>query len=363
MDRIRVALIGTSFARNVQAIGFQRHPGFEIVAIAGSDPNRARAIADALDIPKAYSDWRRLLDEVACDLVSVVTPVDLHHSMMLAALERERHVLCEKPTALNRFQAAEMRDRAAARGLVAAMNHEFRFFPARRHALELVRAGAIGTPRRGEILGRYPLWPLPQSRPMTWLAERNRGGGVLGALGSHHTDCLRTFFGEPLRAWASVRIDQPIRGLGSGAGRATADDACTVHYEFKDGATGLIELGAASPYRWERFEIHGSEATLRWDETGYRLWRITAGVEPEEMAIPERWQIERQEGDHPLVAPFRILVERLFRAVANREPMEPNFDDAVAVQSALDAARTSSRAGAWMSVSVPTPSPVIAAPA
>ena len=87
------------------------------------------------------------------DLVSMVTPVDLHHPMMLAALEGGAHVLCEKPTALHRFQAAEMRDRAAALGRVAAINHEFRFFPARRLALRLVREGAIGTPRRGEILG------------------------------------------------------------------------------------------------------------------------------------------------------------------------------------------------------------------
>lgn len=355
MDRFRVAILGTSFGRTVQAAGFQRHSGFELVAIAGTDAEKTRRIAGELGVPGAYSDWRRLLDEAKPDLVCIATPVDLHHPMMLAALERGAHVLCEKPTALTRLQAAEMRDRAAVLGRVAAINHEFRFFPARAYALALTRRGDIGAPRRGEILGRYPIWARPESRGMTWLSRRERGGGILGALGSHHTDCLRLFLGEPVSALASVRVDQPRRGSGAAAGIATADDACTVHYAFERGATELIDLSGCAPYRWERFEIHGSEATLRWDETGYRLWRIAAGSEPEELAIPEEHRLEVRAGDPALLAPFGVLVERLYRALRGQQAMEPDFGDAVAVQSALDAARASSEAGTVVRVEIPMP--------
>jgi predicted dehydrogenase len=355
MDRYRVALLGTSFGREVQAAGFQRHPGFDLVAIAGSDAAKTRRIAGELGVPGAYADWRRLLEEAKPDLVSIATPVDLHHPMMLAALEAGAHVLCEKPTALTRAQAAEMRDRAAALGRVAGINHEFRFFPARACALALTRRGGIGVPRRGEILGRYPIWARPESRGMTWLSRRERGGGILGALGSHHTDCLRLFLGEPVAALASVRVDQPARGTGAGAGTATADDACTVHYTFAPGVTALIDLSGCAPYRWERFEIHGDEATLRWDESGYRLWRIVAGKEAEELAIPEEHQLVVRAGDHALLAPFGVLVERLFLALRGEQPMEPDFGDAVAVQSALDAARASSDAGSVVRVEIPAP--------
>jgi len=145
----RVAVLGTSFARIVQVPGFQRHPDFEVVAIAGGNADRTAQVARELGVPQAFGDWRELLRDVRADLVSIVTPVDLHHPMTLAALEAGAHVLCEKPTALNRHQAAEMRDQAAKLGRVAAMNHEFRFQPARRVMLEQVRAGAIGVPRRG----------------------------------------------------------------------------------------------------------------------------------------------------------------------------------------------------------------------
>lgn len=358
MQRRRVAIIGTGFGRTVQAVAFRRHPGFDLAAIAGSDQAKTARIAGELGVGSAFGDWRRMLESVRPEVVSIVTPADLHHPMMLAAIACGCHVLCEKPTALHRFQAAEMRDAARAARRVAAINHEFRFFPARRFALELVRRGEIGTPRRGEILGRYPIWWRPESRGWTWLSDARRGGGVLGALGSHHTDCFRLFFGEPETAWASVRVDQPRRSAPAGqTGErlATADDGCTVHYTFASGATAMFDLSASTPYRFERFEIHGSDATLRWDETGYRLWRVIAGEEPRELTIPPEHRLEPRAGEPALVAPFGVMVERLHRAIEGRAPMEPDFDDAVAVQSALDAARASSAAGARVRVERPAP--------
>jgi len=347
VQRIRVAILGTSFGRLVQAVGFQRHPGFELVAIAGRDAEKTRKLAAELGVAAAYADWRELLRRESPGLVSVVTPAFLHHDMFLAAVAAGADVLCEKPTALHRWQAIAMRDAALAAGRVAGINHEFRFFPARAYAVDLIRSGAIGRPRRGEILGRYPIWARADSRPMNWLADAARGGGILGALGSHHTDCLRTFFGEPLTALASVRVDQPRRGSDT----ATADDACTVHYEFAGGATALIDLYASAPYRWERFEIHGEEGSLRWDDNGYRLWRIDVGKAPEEVEIPPAYALARREGDPPLVAPFGAIVDRLHRAIAHGEPLAPSFAaDAVPVQCALDACRASSAAGMRVAV-------------
>ncbi len=351
MKHLRVAILGTSFGRLVQAPGYQRHEGFELVAIAGRDGDKAAAAARELGVPAAYADWRELLRRERPDVVSVATPAWLHHDMMIESLAAGAHVLCEKPTALHRFQAIAMRDAARRAGKVAGINHEFRFQPARSLAREMVRSGAIGRPRRAEILGRYPIWARPASRPMTWLADRTRGGGILGALGSHHTDCLRTLFGgEPLTALASVRVDQPLRG----SERATADDSATVHYEFAGGASALLDLSACAPYRWERYEVHGEEASLRWDETGLRLWRLQPGADPEELAIPEPHQLATRPGDPALVAPFGVMVDRLYRAIVHGEPLEPSFEaDAVPVQCALDACRLSSEAGTRVAVPVP----------
>ena len=370
MQPLRIVVLGTSFGGAVHAQGFSRHPGFEVVGIAGTDATRTRKAADAAGVAHASTNWHELLAAERPDAVSIVTPVDLHHPMTLAALELGCHVLCEKPTALDRTQAAEMRDRAAAVGRVLAINHEFRFFPARMRALELVREGAIGAPRRGEILGRYVLWSRPETRAMTWLSDRSRGGGILGALGSHHTDCLRTFFGEPESVLATLRIGQPRRGptaTDARQGVATADDGFTLHLEFPGGASAIIDADATTPYRWERFEIHGADATLRWDESGYALWRIpaqggrppagnvhaTAGAGAEAIEIPESLRLAPLAGEPALLAPFGVLVERFHTAIRERLPMSPNFDDAVAVQSVLDAARRSSETGTRVRVEIP----------
>jgi predicted dehydrogenase len=361
MSRIRVAILGTSFGRQVQAVGFQRHSGCELVAIAGSDMAKTTRIAAELGIPHAFDDWRRLLDQVECELVSVATPVDLHHPMVMAALEHGRHVLCEKPTALHRFQAAEMRDTARRAARAAGMNHEFRFLPARRAAVERVRSGDIGVPRRVEILGRYPIWDRPESRAMTWLSDAARGGGILGALGSHHIDCVRTLLGEPCAVTASVRVSQPRRGPTATrpeSGTATADDACTLMLECDGGATALIDLDATSPYRWERYEVHGSGGSLRWVEGGTTLWRLVAGHEPESLPIPGPMTLTPRKGDPPLVAPFGVVVDRLHAAITRGETMEPSLDDGVAVQSVIDAARESSEAGSRIAVEIPRPAEV-----
>ncbi|MFN8586994.1 MAG: Gfo/Idh/MocA family oxidoreductase [Candidatus Eisenbacteria bacterium] len=354
LTRIRVAILGTGFGRNVQAPAFLRHDGFELCAIAGSDAAKTRRIADELGVRGAYADWRELLARETPDLVSVVTPVALHHDMMCAALAAGAHVHCEKPTALDRFQARAMRDAAAAAGRVAGINHEFRFLPARRHALELVRQGAIGRPFRAEILGRYPIWHAAQPRVMNWLSDRVQGGGIWGALGSHHTDCLRLLFGEPLTATAVLRTEQPVRAPrtpGGAPGHATSDDAATVHYGFANGVTALVDLQANAPYSWERYEVHGDGASLRWDTTGDALWRIEHGREPAPVEIPAALRLARRDGDLPLVAPFSVMVERLHRAIVHGEPLEPNFrDDAVPVQCALDAARESSAEGRRVAV-------------
>lgn len=359
MNRYRVAVLGTSFGRNVQVPGFRSHPGFEVVAVAGRDGAKTARLASELGVPGAYGDWRELLGRERPDLVCIATPVVLHHAMMLGALAAGAHVLCEKPTAMDRFEAAEMRDAARAAGRVAGINHEFRFLPARARARELVRAGAIGRPRRGTITGRYPLWATPASRGPTWLSDAAQGGGILGALGSHHVDALRTVFGEPVRARGGVRVDQPRRGpVGPGApsGLATADDGCTFELEFAGGATALVDLSACAPDRDERHEIAGDEATLRWDEAGERLWQLAPGRPPEEVAIPAEYALRRAEGEHWLLAPFREMVARLHRAIDTGAPLEPSFaDDAVPVQAVLDAVRESSRGGGWVDVRVPGP--------
>jgi predicted dehydrogenase len=178
---VRIAVIGTSFASSVQIPGFQLLPGVEVVAVASGTPGRAAETAERFGIPAAFDDWRALLDQVDCDVVSIVTPPYLHHEMALAAIERRRHVFCEKPFASNLAEAVEMVQAVERSGLVHAVDHEFRYRPARARFKELVDAGQLGEPRVirwGWLLG---MLAEPRSRAWNWWSERSKGGGIFGA--------------------------------------------------------------------------------------------------------------------------------------------------------------------------------------
>src|SRR5687768_655076 len=105
---IRVLLIGTSFGGQVHAPAYASHPDFTLAGVASGHVENARRVAEAHGIPYATRDWKKMLEEVDADLVSIASPVDLHYPMARAALEHRRHVLLEKPFALNAAQAKDL---------------------------------------------------------------------------------------------------------------------------------------------------------------------------------------------------------------------------------------------------------------
>src|SRR6267143_3315162 len=283
---IRVLLIGTGFGAQVHAPGFARNAAFTLAGIASGSIENARRVASEFAIPYATDDWKRMLDEVEGDLVSIATPVDLHYPMARASLERGRHVLCEKPFALNAAEARELAALAKTRGRVAVVNHEFRHFPARETLTRKIREGALGRVEHVMIRDRIPGWARNSARRITWLTDKKRGGGYLGALGSHHIDQLILWGG-------------PIRKV-----------FCTLRTLAAESMTAL---------------------------DGYRLGRPREDGSHEGIPIPEDLAV--QPTPVALLAPFLVKLEMLRAAIQEGKPASPDFEDAVEIQKVLDAAR------------------------
>jgi predicted dehydrogenase len=146
----RVGIVGTGWGARVQVPTF-REAGLEVTAIAGFHRNKTRELAAELKL-RAHDDWREVVSSPDVDLVSIVTPPSEHREMAIAALEAGKHVLCEKPTALNALEAEQML--AASRRFpsqLALIDHELRFLPAWREAR--ARLPELGSVRYVE--GRY----------------------------------------------------------------------------------------------------------------------------------------------------------------------------------------------------------------
>ena len=342
---VRVAVIGTSFASSVQIPGFQRCPGVEVVAVASGREERARQVAERFGIPRAHGDWRRLLDEVDCDLVSVVTPPYLHHEMTLAALERGRHVLCEKPFASNVDHAREMLDRAVAGGVVHAVDHEFRYRPARELFKELVEGGHLGEPRVirwGWLDGRLA---DPRGRTWDWWSERDKDGGWFGAIGSHLIDSLLWWFGDVVEVAAQINTFVSRRPTQDGAQwrQVTADDDVALLLRFASGARCTVDLSGVTRPGSNRLEAYGSEGALLVEEDE-RLY-AARGTDPfEARPVPERAAGPTSDpaARDPRLAPFVELAERVLARVRGEDRGDfADFAQGLRVQAVMDAAHRS----------------------
>src|SRR5689334_6749300 len=102
----RIGIIGTGWGARVQVPTF-REAGLQVVAIAGHNREKTRVVAEELEV-RAHEDWREIVDADDIDLVSIATPPSEHKQMALAALEAGKHVLLEKPTAMNAGEGEEL---------------------------------------------------------------------------------------------------------------------------------------------------------------------------------------------------------------------------------------------------------------
>ncbi|HKW50588.1 MAG TPA: Gfo/Idh/MocA family oxidoreductase [Candidatus Eisenbacteria bacterium] len=344
---IRVLLVGTGFGSKVHAPGFASDPAFRLVGVASGHLENARKVADANAIPHATDDWKKLLDDVEADLVSISTPVDLHYPMARAALERDRHVLLEKPFALNAAQAKELAALAKSRGVVAVVNHEFRHQPGRATLTRWIEEGRLGRIEHLVMRTRLPGWGRDPNRRLTWLTEKERGGGFLGALGSHDVDQLLLWGGPIRRVFCRLRLLAPTAPGVSAAHRAiTAEDCYTIFIEFASGATGLVDAFGGSRVRQERYEAFGSDDAFVV-LNGDRIGRANNSGGFDELPIPEDLRLQPTP-EIPLLAPFRVKVAMLREAIRNGGSANPTFTEALEVQKVLDAARKSDQTGEWV---------------
>ena len=149
---LKAAVVGTGFIGPVH-IEALRRLGIEVTGILGSSLEGSRKRAEALRLPKAYGSLDELLAEPGLDSVHITTPNYLHKPMVEAAIAAGKHIVCEKPLAMDSAEGQQLLDAAEKAGIVHATNFNFRFYPLCREAKAMVQSGALGTIY--QIYGRY----------------------------------------------------------------------------------------------------------------------------------------------------------------------------------------------------------------
>jgi predicted dehydrogenase len=358
-EKVRVGFIGVGWAERVQVPMF-RQGGLVAQAICSANPANARRAAQQLEIPEVYPTWQELVHAKTVDLVSIVTPPHLHREIAVEALRAGKHVLCEKPTALNVAEAEAMLAAAqAAPNLLAIIDHELRFHPQQVHLQQLVKGGYVGALLRVDALFQNSS-RLNPGLPWDWRSDAERGGGMLGAIGSHLLDLCRWLGGKIDSLTATLQIGHYYRNDRETGSRrqVTADDHAHLLLRFANGAQGSIVVSGLTPGpSHTELVVTGTNGALRLD-SNYQLWGLQGGD-----LFQGNWQpvATAYPAGLPEVAPagqpFHVGTYFLGRALAEALPRgktllpeAASFYDGLAVQRALDAARQSQRDHQWMVV-------------
>jgi predicted dehydrogenase len=344
---VRVGVIGTGFARRVQLPALRLVPGAVVTAVASGQLERARAVAAEFAIPHAFGSGEELAGCSEVDLVIVSSTPDAHARQAIAALEAGKHVLCEKPMALDAGEAQRMLEAAARHPRqIAWMDHELRYEPNRRTARDLIRAGAIGEVLHLELVLRPYLRgdgrPQAADAPWTWWFDRARGGGILGAVGSHYVDLCRYWTASDVvgvAGGAATFVAQ--RRDAAGAVRpVTADEYASAVLRTASGAIATVTLTAVAHHGPGHFaQVTGRKGTVALTgETRLEIGK--AGGALEDASVPdELWgQVTPNNmWARSFVRLMRDLVGVLAGRPATGEPA--TFRDGLAVQRVLDAIR------------------------
>ncbi len=289
---IKAAVVGTGFIGPVHVEAIRRLGFVEVVAVAERDQDLAEAKAAEMSIPKAYGDYRELLADPQVQVVHNCTPNNLHFEVNKAIIAASKHVVSEKPLAVNTTESRELVRLAGEAGVVNAINFNYRFMPLVQQARQMVAAGDVG--RVLAVHGSYLQDWLLKETDWNWrlVPEVSGNSRAIADIGSHWCDLIQFVAGQkitrvmadlitvhPERKRPKVEVatfsDQKLGNDDYESVSISTEDHASVLLEFDSGMHGVMTVSQCAAGRKNRlsFELHGSKCALGWDqEQPGELW-------------------------------------------------------------------------------------------
>ncbi len=290
MMGIRAAVVGAGFIGPVHVEALRR-AGVEVAGILGVSQEESQRAAASLGLAKAYRDFAEVLADRDVQVVHIATPNRLHYPMAKAALEAGKHVLCEKPLAMNSSESAKLVSLAKKTGLVAGVNYNIRYYPLNIEAAERARRGDLG--RIYSVCGSYVQDWLLYPTDYNWRVLAEEGGELraVADIGTHWLDLIHAITGLEVEAvCADLSTVHPVRQRPLGevetfkrqkrpvrteAIPVSTDDCGCILLRFSGGAKGCLWVSQVTAGRKNclRYEIAGEKHAMAWcSEQPNEMW-------------------------------------------------------------------------------------------
>ncbi len=369
MTDIRVGMIGTRFMGRAHSNAYIDVGYFfpsplrpVLTAACGRDQAQLARFAGQFGYQSTETSWERLTARDDIDLVDICTSNSTHLPMALDAAKRGKHILCEKPIAMNADEARQMYEAAEAAGVTHMVAFNYRRVPAIVLAKQLIDQGRIGTVYHFNAV-YYQDWLLDPAFPYVWRNDiAEAGSGAHGDMNAHTVDLARYLVGdiEAVNGVQEVFIKERTKSDGS-KGKVTADDATAFLARFVNGAQGafLATRLATGRKNFLRFELFGSKGGLVFNLERMNELEFFSTEDPPE--VQGFHTIMVTEHSHPYLSawwpPGHIIgwehtfiheIYDLLVAIDGHTSVMPDFRDGWKCQQVLDAVGQSAAAGRWI---------------
>jgi predicted dehydrogenase len=385
MRKIKTALIGAGFVgpHHIEAV---RRLGFvDVVAVAGSSKESSEAKAARLNIPKAFGSYLELLADPEIEVIHNCTPNDLHLPVTMAAIEHGKHVIADKPLALNSTDARKMLEAARARKIIHAVTFNYRYNPVVQQARVMIRRGELGNIHfiHGAYLQDWLLYPSDYN----WRLEKEGGDSrAVADIGSHWCDLAGYLVGSRINqvlAEYTTIYKTRMRPHASREAFATAgEDAGHDDYEvktedfasallrFENGVRGVFSVSQVSAGHKNglEVEVNGTKSSVAWkQERPNELW-LGKRAEPNGLLLKDPALLDESirgyaalPGGHgeAWADAFRNLLRNIYTFIGEKRSMEgdrekidfPTFEDGLESNCVVEAITASAKAGGvWTEV-------------
>lgn len=379
-------MIGYRFMGKAHSNAWRQAPHFfplkanvEMHTICGRDPKGVEGAREQLGWKRASTDWKAVVNNPEIDIIDINTPNDSHAEIAIAAAKAGKHVLCEKPLALNVAQCKQMLDAVKKAGVVNMVCHNYRRIPAIAHAKKMIEEGAIG-----EIFHYYARysqdWIVDPNFPLVWRLQKGiSGSGTHGDINAHIIDIGRYLVGEFQEVCGLMHTfikERPLmdaggKGQGLGGkgtkkmGKVTVDDAAMFIGRFENGALANLEATRFALGRKNHIEveINGSKGSLHFDfEDMNRLKWFDNTREGDRRGFSDIL-VTQPGGAHPYVGqwwpPGHIIgyehtfvhtIADFVNACVDGKSVQPTFEDGLKNERVLEAVEESAKTRKWVKV-------------
>lgn len=367
--KINIGMIGTKFMGKAHSHAIKDVSMFFDLDVEPVMMTLCGTAPDLPDTAKKYgwenwtSNWMDVINDPKIDAVVILTPGFLHKDMVIAAAEKGKHIMCEKPLANSYSEAKEMLEIAENNKIIHMTNFVYRRIPAIELAKKLIDEGKLG-----EIYHFRALYQQDWAPDSDWVwrfDQKQAGSGSMSDKGSHIIDLARYLVGEMTEVVADSKIFLGEKRVPKTEEmkEVTTDDACMFITRFANGAMGLFETSRISTghKNYLSFEINGSKGSVMFNLE--RLNELSVYLKDNDPSIQGFRTVMMTDPAHPFMSHmwpaghiigwehgFIFQYYAFFKGISENKNPNPSFEDGLKAQAIIEAVITSVAEKRWISI-------------